>query len=308
MGLRECSVLRIEKSQLKPGMYVEAIEGADASSNLPRARFLLKTVSDVEQLRQCSATHFIINPSRGIAPTQTRSKSSSKVREAQKTIGESVTVLRHAFDGILDGGAIDIDQIQPVVSIVSRSLDDNPAVFLNVSRLKSKDEVTYQHSISVSALMVLFSRHLGFDDAKVEEIGVAGLLHDLGKLEIDDGVLNKAGTLDDQEKELIRSHPQRGYDILKRQKGVTDLMLDVCLHHHERMDGAGYPIGLRKERISVYARLAAICDVYDAVTTVRPYKTPWTPAQALKWMLNTRGHFDMKMLRKFVICISTALE
>lgn len=288
-------------------MYIEAIEGADAADGVPRARFLLKTISDVEQLRQCSANFFIINPSKGIAPTRKRSDQGDKVHETQKAIGQSVTVLRHAFDGILDGDVIDVAQIQPVVSIVSKSLDDNPSLFLNVSRLKSKDEVTYQHSISVSALMVLFARHLGFDDAKAEELGVAGLLHDLGKLEIDDTVLNKAGKLDEQERDLIRSHPKRGYDLLLRQKGVSDLMLDVCLHHHERIDGAGYPAGLSNEQISIYARLAAICDVYDAVTTVRPYKTPWTPAQALKWMLNAQGHFDTKLLRKFVICISTAL-
>jgi len=113
---------------------------------------------------------------------------------------------------------------------------------------------------------------------------MAGLLHDLGKAAIPMAVLNKPGKLTDAEFTVVRSHPVEGYHMLKEGGGVEAAVLDACLHHHEKIDGTGYPDKLKGDKISLIARMAAICDVYDAVTSDRPYKRGWDPSESIRRM------------------------
>ena len=137
-------------------------------------------------------------------------------------------------------------------------------------------------------------------------LGTAGLLHDVGKLEIPLEVLNKEGRLEQDEITLIRGPPEKGHAFLSRQEGMSEIVLDVCLNHHERMDGKGYPRRLSGSKVSLHTRIATICDVYDALTSVRPYKARWSANDALKWMLGNEGHFDRRLLKKFALCLSVA--
>jgi putative nucleotidyltransferase with HDIG domain len=168
-----------------------------------------------------------------------------------------------------------------------------------MTRMKTKDEATFLHSLAVSALMIRLARHLKIDKFLVPVLGMGGLLHDIGKIGTPIEILTKTGALTDAEMEIIRLHPERGHHMLSRGKGMPEIVLDVCLHHHERLDGKGYPSGLRDGEISLYARMAAICDVYDALTA-RPYKKPWTASEAISWMLDTKGLFDRDVLREFI--------
>lgn len=168
--------------------------------------------------------------------------------------------------------------------------------FLKVTRLKTKDEGTYVHSLAVSALMMRLARLLDYDENATRELGVAGLLHDVGKLMIPNAVLNKNGRLDTDEKRLVRNHPELGYRLLKEQANVSEMVLDVCRHHHEALDGSGYPLGLKSDQLSPEIRLSTVCDVFEALTSTRPYKRPWSNRDALNWMFD-RGHlFDKKMV------------
>ena len=230
----------------------------------------------------------------------------AQTKAARETIQKSAEQLEDVFSRVQGGAGVALDDIAPVISGLSTSLDDNPAIFLSVTRLKSKDETTFLHSLSVSALMIHFARYLDFDEETVRVLGIGGLLHDVGKLEIPQEILSKEGKLDDEEMKLIRSHPELGHAILQRQAGMPEIVLDVCLNHHERIDGRGYPNMLPGSKLSIYARLAAICDVYDAITSIRPYKQPWSPAEALKWMLGREGHFDTKLLKRFALCLSVS--
>jgi putative nucleotidyltransferase with HDIG domain len=186
------------------------------------------------------------------------------------------------------------------VDDVLESINRNPDALLSLARLKNADEYTYLHSVAVCALMVALGRQLGLNDAQCREAGMAGMLHDLGKAAMPQDVLNKPGKLTPEEFAIIKQHPVRGYEMLLAGADVSEGVMDVCHHHHERVDGTGYPHGLSGDGISLLARMGAVCDVYDAVTSDRPYKAGWDPAQALAQMATWKGHFDTAVFQSFV--------
>jgi HD-GYP domain-containing protein (c-di-GMP phosphodiesterase class II) len=156
------------------------------------------------------------------------------------------------------------------------------------------------HSVAVCALMVGLGRSLGLDDAACREAGLAGLLHDLGKTAIPLDILNKPGRLSEEEFAQVREHPRHGHEMLRRGDNVSDNVADVCLHHHEKFDGTGYPDRLAGDAISLLSRMGAVCDVYDAITSNRPYKAGWDPSESVARMLEWHGHFDPTVLSAFV--------
>jgi putative nucleotidyltransferase with HDIG domain len=177
----------------------------------------------------------------------------------------------------------------------------NPGALISIARLKTADNYTYMHSVAVCALMLALAKQLGLDEQQIRSAGVAGLLHDLGKARIPTAVLNKPGKLSDAEFRLIKSHPEEGHRMLLQGSGVDAIALDVVLHHHEKTDGSGYPKGLQGPDISLFAKMGAVCDVYDAITSDRPYKAGWCPAESLRRMTEwTTGHFEPRIFHAFV--------
>ena len=148
--------------------------------------------------------------------------------------------------------------------------------------------------------MIVLGRQLGLDEDQVREAGMAGLLHDLGKAMMPMTVLKKPGKLTKEEFALIKTHPQEGHKLLLEGKGIGEIIKDVCLHHHEKIDGSGYPEGLNGDTMSLFAKMGAVCDVYDAITSNRPYKTGWDPAESIKHMADWTGHFDATVFQAFV--------
>jgi HD-GYP domain-containing protein (c-di-GMP phosphodiesterase class II) len=148
--------------------------------------------------------------------------------------------------------------------------------------------------------MVSLGRQLGLDDATCRDAGMAGLLHDLGKAAMPQEIINKPGKLTDEEFTIIKSHPVKGHETLLASGVDNERVLDVCRHHHERMDGSGYPDRLSSDNLSQIARMSAVCDVYDAITSNRPYKAGWDPAESVSRMVSWQGHFDPTVLQTFV--------
>jgi len=137
-------------------------------------------------------------------------------------------------------------------------------------------------------------------EAQCREAGLAGLLHDMGKALIPIEILNKPGKLTDEEFAIMRTHPERGHALLVEGRGATEAVLDVCLHHHEKIDGKGYPHQLSGEALTLIARMGAVADVYDAITSNRPYKAGWDPAESIARMASWQGHFDPTVFSAFV--------
>ncbi|WP_275672344.1 HD-GYP domain-containing protein [Thermomonas alba] len=197
------------------------------------------------------------------------------------------------------GNSIEPESVLPLVEEMQASVLRNPSALISVARLKTHDDYTYLHSVAVAALMLALARQLGLDPVQTKMAGCGGLMHDLGKAFMPLEILNKPGRLTDEEFAVMKTHPAAGARALQ-EAGAEAGVIDIALHHHERMDGRGYPHGLRGEEISLLARMGAICDVYDAVTSVRAYKAPWDPAGAMREMARWEGHFDKRIFNAFV--------
>lgn len=224
----------------------------------------------------------------------------AEVRRASSALKRSRTEVMNLFADARLGNSIKSEKMAPLVERISSSVNIDPTIILNMARLKKKDEYTYLHSVAVCALMINLGRKMRLPEAQIHDIGMAGLLHDVGKSSIPDSILLKPSKLEETEWTTIRNHPQRGHEILSASEGVCDIALEVCLRHHEKMDGTGYPGKVTADNLSVFTRMAAICDVYDAITSQRPYNVPLSASQALARMQSFSGHFDQLILREFV--------
>lgn len=326
---------KIRSQQLRKGMYVERLAGSWLDHPFWRGSFLVRRDAEIDAIVQSGIDELWIDPRRGLAaaaaddegaePVAAPQTQMASVREPPRPLAEAAEAVepmvdfhqevlraRRIYDGsrpvLLSlfeqarlGRAIDTAGAAELVEEISQSVQRNPWALLSVARLKAADEYTYMHSAAVCALMIALSRELRLDAVQTRDAGMAGLLHDVGKAMIPAAIINKPTRLDDDEMRTVQTHPELGYELLRRLDGIAPAALDVCLHHHEKVDGSGYPKGLPGHRISQVARMGAVCDVYDAITSNRPYKAGWDPAGSLRRMAGWTGtHFDEAVFQHFV--------
>lgn len=230
-----------------------------------------------------------------------RSSTTAELARAVKICAKSKQAVASMFNEARMGKIVDTAGAQRLVEEIAGSVTRNPGALISLARLKTADDYTYMHSVAVCALMIALSKQLNLDEAQTRSAGIAGLLHDLGKAAMPMAVLNKPGKLTDEEFAIIKSHPAEGYEMLLTGQNVDPVALDVVLHHHEKTDGSGYPKHLKDMEISQFAKMGAVCDVYDAITSNRPYKAGWDPAESLCKMAEwTKGHFDPVIFQAFV--------
>lgn len=215
-------------------------------------------------------------------------------------IARASEIVRALFAEARRGGDIGAGPARRVVDEVADCLSEDPFTLLSLVRLKSPQDYTVLHSVAVCALMVALARQLKLPEGLVREAGLGGLLHDIGKAFVPQATLDKQGELGQDELLAVRTHPERGLALLRRSGDISADALDICLHHHERMDGSGYPHRLRHGEISLLAKMGAACDVYDAVTSERPYKAGWDPGEALRVMAQWTGQFDATVFQALV--------
>ncbi len=326
---------QIACEEVKEGMFITGFGGSWFDHPFWRGQFLLEKPGDVERVRRANLPYVMIDDALGCGPdntpqdaffeASTDQKSASKQsgrtrqkrrlskhapprldpehRKAAQLLSQSKETMRTVFQDARLGCAIHSPSINGVVDNIVEAVAVDSQILLTVARLKSKDDYTYLHSVAVCALMVSVGRYLKMEKAQIHDLGMAGLLHDVGKMAIPDAVLNKKGPLSDKEFNIVRNHPERGYELLADSAGICDMAMDVCRHHHERMDGKGYPSGLNANTLSFAARLGAICDIYDALTSNRSYKTAWTPHRALSEMSRWSGHLDREILASLMQAI-----
>jgi HD-GYP domain-containing protein (c-di-GMP phosphodiesterase class II) len=224
----------------------------------------------------------------------------AELKQAAAICNKGRAAVNALFNEARMGRTVNAEQCLPLVAEISGSVLRNPGALVSLARLKTKDDYSYMHSVATCALMVALGRQIGLDETGCREAGLAGLMHDIGKALMPLDVLNKPGKLTDEEFAVMRTHPEEGHRMVLGGQAVSDATLDVVLHHHERMDGTGYPHKLAGEQISQFARMGAICDVYDAITSNRPYKDGWDPAQSIARMASWKGHFDPALFAAFV--------
>ena len=322
---------KITVAELRLGMHVHEFCGAWIDLPFWRTRFTLGDPQTLEAARHCGVTHCWIDTSKGLdvapandapappeppagattfaltagkaepAPDEPRASLQDELRRSAALLAESREAVVEMFGQARMGLAVDAARCQPLVESIRASVLRHGGAIVSLARLKRHDDYTYMHSVAVCALMIALARQLGQDEAAVRAAGTAGLLHDLGKAVMPPEVLNKPGKLTDDEFDLIKRHPERGHELLAKSGETCETVLDVCLHHHEKTDGSGYPHGLAGDAIGLPARMGAVCDVYDAITSNRPYKQGWDPAESIGRMAGwRRGHFDETVFQAFV--------
>lgn len=311
---------KIPVEQLALGMHLQAFCGAWLEHPFWRTKFVLTDPNDLTLIRESSIKEVWIDVAKGAdlsthstvdivvadeipaeqPVVQQKATFNDEIARATRIVAKGKEAVVSMFQEARMGRAIEAEAAAPLVEEISNSVMRNPGALISLARLKTADDYTFMHSVAVCALMIALARQLDLDDQQVREAGLAGLLHDLGKAMIPHEVLNKPGKLTDAEFALVKTHPEEGYRLLLEGRGVSEITKDVCLHHHEKIDGSGYPKGLTGDAMSLFAKMGAVCDVYDAVTSNRPYKAGWDPAESIKRMAEWTGHFDPKVFQAFV--------
>jgi putative nucleotidyltransferase with HDIG domain len=320
---------RISVQQLSVGMHLHEFCGSWMEHPFWRTAFVLKDPKDIENILSSSIKEVWIDCALGldVAPGEEALSEADSVRQVESELqslaiaerqtarvsmaeeldratmicARSKEAVATMFGEARMGRTINTASAQRMVEEISDSIARNPGALISLARLKTADDYTYMHSVAVCALMISLANQLKLDPLEVRALGVAGLLHDLGKAAMPMEVLNKPGRLTPEEFDIIKSHPIKGYQMLQGGEHVASITLDVVLHHHEKTEGSGYPRGLKDAQISLHAKMGAVCDVYDAITSNRPYKAGWDPAESLRKMAEwTKGHFDPAIFQAFV--------
>jgi len=320
---------KISVDELEPGMFLEEVCGTWIDNPFWRSRFVISDPKDIAMLRASKVREVWIDASKGadvwVATTAAQLRSddgaaqqsdssseadayasrapvpmSEELQRAARICESGRQAVTSMFQEARMGNAIDAAGVSNLIEEISNSVARNSSALISLARLKTADNYTYMHSVAVCAMMIALARQLIQSEAVVRSAGIAGLLHDLGKMLVPNEVLNKPGKLTDAEFALVKRHPATGHEFLLASDNIDPMALDVCLHHHEKVDGSGYPKGLNGSQISLFAKMAAVCDVYDAITSNRPYKAGWDPSESLRQMgLWASGHFDLPVFQAF---------
>lgn len=319
---------KIDSSRLKVGMAIHDLDCGWMEHPFVRSRFVLSSDDEIQKIRRAGIHGVVIDCDKGIdadAPTVAEAQANIEA-EVMAIAQRPVTVkrvslaeelgrasqIRRQATGLVRtvmadarlGKVVELDAVGPMVENITGSILRNPGALVGLLRIKSKDDYTFLHSVSVCTLLVAFCNVRGIDADTTYQAGLGGLLHDTGKALVPDAILNKPGALTDAEFDIIKKHPRDGYDILVASGGIGAIPLDITLHHHERRDGNGYPDKQGEGQISELARMAAIVDVYDAITSERSYHKGMSPADALRKIFEwSKFHFDPVLAQEFVRCV-----
>jgi HD-GYP domain-containing protein (c-di-GMP phosphodiesterase class II) len=317
---------RISIDQLKIGMTVEKLDRSWLSTPFLRHRFRITSVDQIQQLYASGVQQLDVEadvadldfgsvmpvmpveaqPSEPVAqplePEPSTIPFAEELPAARQAYKAAKRIVQQAMEDVRMGRALNMEAVSEVVESMSDSILRNPDALTSLTRLKQFDEYTFFHSVNTSALALSVGRHLGYERVPLLQLGTGMLLHDIGKTLIPVEILNKPGRYDAGEFEIMKQHVLRGAEILSNTTGLNDMFLKPSLEHHERVDGTGYPHRRPKADLSQFGLIAAIVDIYDAVTSDRCYHKGKTPHDTLQMLykLGAQGHVDGTLVQHFV--------
>ena len=192
------------------------------------------------------------------------------------------------------------DTANHIANDLMKAISDNDAIAIDISALKVSDEYTFKHSVDVATMAMVIAKKHGMSEKEIQEIGISGLLHDVGKSQIPNEILNKAGRLTEEEFALMKQHSLFGFKILKEKDSISQAISLGVLQHHEKINGQGYPLGLKADQISPYAKVLSVADVYDALVTERPYKKAFSQNDAIEIIMSMTTDLDISIMESFL--------
>ncbi len=315
----------IDARQLKAGMYIHDLNCDWMSHPFLRKRFLVTTEGEVARVIDAGIRELYIDVSQGDdvpdAPTESEIREETEAQmmraaeepaparvaageelgRARRIVGEAGQIIRGLMSDVRLGKQVSVEQVEPVVEKITESILRNSGALLSLTRVKNKDNYTFIHSVSVCALLVSFGRALGMRRDDIRQLGIGGMLHDIGKTMIPDEILNKPGRYTDEEFVVMKAHAAESRRILSETPGISRRAIGIAGEHHERYDGSGYPDGLKGDAISPMGQMAAICDVYDAITSDRVYHKGLAPTEGLRKIFEwSKFHFNPDLVQAFL--------
>ncbi|MBL8039623.1 MAG: HD-GYP domain-containing protein [Nitrospira sp.] len=320
---------RIGIDELKPGMLVEQLDRSWLDTPFFRHKMTITSANQIAQLKACGVRTLVVSIEKEHTATQpvnaapditddpafTVPKETVSVPSivgleeelplARQTYQAAKTIVQNAMYDTRLGRAINMDEVNRVISDMSDSILRNPDALTSLTRLKNFDEYTFYHSVNTSILAMSLGRHLEFDRTTLHQIGVGSLLHDIGKTKIPTEILNKPGRFKPDEMEIMKQHVLRGVEILSTTTGLGDSYLRPALEHHERVDGTGYPHRRVRRELSQFGMMAAVVDIYDAMTSDRCYHKGQAAHEALQFLyrLSLEGHLDAVLVQQFIYVV-----
>ncbi|QSX30213.1 HD-GYP domain-containing protein [Shewanella cyperi] len=308
------ALIKVPVDKLAIGMYVSAVENngklAIASAGKIRQR------QTIDKLLHSGIRHVWVDMERsdescGLKPkaeapkvARTKASRNQQQTQAKKILSEAKDLVRKVMSETFGGKAIEVTPFETLADSMLESIMLDADAFKCVSALRDKDAYLLEHSINVAFLLVTFGRHLKLDRNVLKQLAIGGLLHDIGKIKVDNRVLHKPGKLTPEEFEHMKLHQVYAQEIIQQSQGLSQVSKDVCLMHHEKLDGRGYPRGLKGDELPLHGRMSCIVDIFDALTATRCYKEAMSPAAAFKILLSlTPFHLDTDLVYDFIRCI-----
>ncbi len=324
-------IKKIPVKMLKPGMFIHDLDASWMSHDFVRTRFAVNNVEIIQKIVHSGLKQIYIDTERGLdvqdAPTihEVKEQVSQKVSEiatsppprveievpaqeelvkASKVVTEANHIMSDLMQDVRLGKQVEVEALAPIADEMVSSIFRNQDALVSLTRMKSKDDYTFMHSVSVAGLLITFARHEGYSHDEIREIAIGGLLHDIGKMNTPNEILNKEGQLTDDEFAIMKDHVVQSRIILEKIPDFSTIALNVASQHHERYDGTGYPLGLKQDEISTIGQMSSIVDVYDALTSERVYKEAWEPTYVLKKLIEWgQHHFKMEQVHSFIRCL-----
>ena len=311
---------KIHVSGLQVGMYVAKLDVDWLQTPFLYQGFFIESIEDIEQLekycqyvwvdhtkdQQSRHPSHIPNKST-LSKTKKNYVNKAPMSQEYSRSYNAFTANRQKIKALLEeatlGNAIDTDSAKETVQHCLNSVLRNPNAMLWMSKIRGADEYTSEHCLNVCILAIAFGRHLGKSEDELEELGLCGLLHDVGKMRVPNQILHKPAKLTPKEWKIMKAHTVHGRNLLMSSENIGQTV-EVAYSHHERVDGKGYPRGLEAHQISEYAKIIAIVDAYDAMTAERCYSKAIKPSVAIRHIYNDRGtHFDETLALQFIKAI-----
>ncbi|GAA5214209.1 HD-GYP domain-containing protein [Corallincola platygyrae] len=310
------SLKRIGIEELELGMFVVNVLAQKGGVSV-KTQGLVRTLSSVENLKRAGVTELMVDLARSEMETDEDPTTEDtttvefdnvpleeEAARASKLYEKAKTYQKDLLKEIAEGKSVDIEKAEEMADGLIDSVFRNQNALSFMVQMKDKDEYLYQHAVNCATLMTLFARHMDFGRETIQHLAVGMMFHDVGKIHIPRELIDKAGELTEKEFEIAKQHVDFSWEIASSIPHVASETLDVIKQHHERMDGSGYPDGLAGEEISIYGRMAAIVDTFNALTSDRPYKDSVTALTAFNIMKNgTPGEYDQDLLNQFIRCV-----
>jgi len=319
--------VKLAVEDLQVGMYVSDLDRPWLESPFLMQGLLLKEHDDIQKLKEL-CTYVYVDTSRSTCSTNPEllnrpahlnkqkqdfidtvvitkdereaTDLAQQVEKASLLREKTYEYIQQTFNQVYENGNLDVDKAKEVVSTLVANILEGHDTMIWLTYLKNRDEYTAIHSLNVCIYSISFGRFIGLSEQEINTLGLGALLHDVGKIKVPEHILSKPGKLTNDEFTLMKAHAFLGYELLKN-NNMPPEALDIVLSHHERVGGQGYPNGKREKEISYFARIVAIIDVYDALTSDKPYNDGLSPRVALNKLYNLApNNFSQDLIEEFI--------